>query len=151
MEDIKFTVRVLASGEAIPTSQEVSAVFLIALKDNDIVAIRNYCGWDIPAGHVEPGEGLLGALQREASEEASMKFQNAIPFAMVTSTSEDPKYQGKCMVGFATKDFTFEEFAPAPDSKERKVMDVGEFLSVYESDKENMRLMITTAHSLLYS
>jgi hypothetical protein len=93
---------------------------------------------------------LWGALQREASEEASMKFKNAIPFAIVTSTSEDPKYQGKCMVGFATQDFTFEEFAPAPDSEERKVMDVDEFLSVYQSDKENMRLMITTAHSLLY-
>jgi ADP-ribose pyrophosphatase YjhB (NUDIX family) len=150
MRDIKFTVRLLPSGEAVPSPHEVSAVFLIALADKNIVAIRNQRGWDIPAGHMESGESLLGAIHREAQEEASMKFKNAIPFVTVTSTSEEPKYKDKCMVGFATKDFALEEFVPATDSYEREVMNDEAFLSLYQSDKENMRLMITAAHSLLF-
>jgi len=146
---MKFKSKILTSGDKIPASEKVSAVFLIALKDQQIVAIRNHRGWDIPAGHVEEKEKILEALRREAQEEASMTFTNPIPFVIVTSDSQDPKYKEKCMVGFAVKEFQLNDFVPAPDSKERKLMEIEEFLALYEQDKENMRSMIDKAKYIL--
>ncbi len=149
MEALKFDIKILESGEKIPPPQEVSAVFLIALTDNNIVAIRNQRGWDLPAGHLEEGEGILEALQREVREEASMTYTNPIPFVIVTSDSQDQKYRGKCMIGFATKKFVLNDFIPAPDSQERKVMPTEEFLSLYRQDKIAMGSMIETARNIL--
>jgi 8-oxo-dGTP pyrophosphatase MutT (NUDIX family) len=149
MPKVKFYYRVLESGERIPPPEEVSAVFLIALRDNAIVAIRNHRGWDLPAGHLENREGIIEALQREAREEASMTFSNPIPFVIVTSDSQEQKYEGKCMIGFVTKEFTLNAFIPAPDSIERRVKPIGEFLSLYEQDKVAMKFMIERAQTFL--
>lgn len=48
-----------------PAREPVSAVFLLAIKGDTILAVRNERGWDIPGGHVEPGESYPGALARE--------------------------------------------------------------------------------------
>lgn len=149
IESTLFEIKFLNSQEKIPSPQDVSAVFLIALRKGNIVAIRNHRGWDLPAGHIEEGEGVFEALQREVREEASMSFENSIPFVMVVSNSQDPKYQGKCMIGFATKEFVFDDFITAPDSEERKIMPIEEFLSRYEQDKITMRLMIEKAVNVL--
>jgi 8-oxo-dGTP diphosphatase len=146
---MKFETRILNLGEEMPAPQEVSAVFLIALKDGNIVAIRNHRGWDLPAGHLEEGEEILVALKREVEEEASMNFVNPIPFVIVTSDSEDPRYKEKCMIGFTAKEFTLNEFVPAPDSEQREIMPVEEFLSLYGQDKVSMRSMIQAAQEIL--
>jgi 8-oxo-dGTP diphosphatase len=149
MSDVKFKITFLNLGEKIPPPQEVSAVFLVALQDGKIVAIHNHRGWDLPAGHLEDGEGILEALKREAQEEASMVFTNPIPFALVTSDSQDSKYVGKCMVGFTTKEFVLNDFIPAPDSDSRKIILIEDFLSLYEQDREAMRLMVEKAQGIL--
>ena len=149
MENLKFEIKWLSAGEKIPPPQEVSAVFLIALKDNTIVAIHNHRGWDLPAGHVEEGEGIFDALRREAKEEASVTFANPTPFVLVASNSQDKKYAGKCMIGFTTKEFALGDFAPAPDSQARKIMSIEDFLLAYEQDKAAMRLMIEKAQAIL--
>ena len=146
MDNVIFDVEIIDPRKSLPSSHSVSAVFLIALSGNNIVAIRNHRGWDLPAGHVEDGETLLGALQRETQEEASMRFQNAIPLAVVTSNSKDQKYAGKCMVGYMTKEFIFDPFTPAPDSEERKLMDKEEFLLLYQGNRENMKLIVDKAY-----
>ncbi len=135
----------LNPGDTLPAPNEVSAVFLVALQKEHIVTIHNHRGWDLPAGHREEGEGLLQTLAREVREEASMVFTNAIPFVVVTSDSENLKYKGKYMVGFVTKEFTLNEFVPAPDSTERKKMSINEFVSLYEGDKAFMKMIIEAA------
>ncbi len=149
MKNLKFEIKFLNPKEKIPPQQEVSAVFLIALKDTSIIVIRNHRGWDIPAGHLEEKEGILEALQREAREEASMTYTHPIPFVLVFSDSEEQKYKGKCMIGFTTKEFELNDFVSAPDSSERKIMSIEEFLSLYEHDKMGMRSMIEKAHEIL--
>lgn len=133
--------------DPLSSAKEVSAVFLIALKDGKIVAIRNHRGWDIPAGHVEEGETIMEALIREVHEEASMDFNDAIPFVRVSNDDREGKYAGKCMIGFVTSDFTLNEFIPAPDSEERKLMKTEEFVALYQGQQEDMERMIEKAQS----
>ena len=60
---------------ALPPNDLVSAVFLLAMKDDLIVAVRNERGRDIPGGHVEAGE---------TPEGAAATFAWAEPFAIVS-------------------------------------------------------------------
>ena len=64
MKKIIFQHRIITSNESIPPSEKVSAVFLVALKNDAIVVIRNHRGWDLPAGHLEDSESVLEALLR---------------------------------------------------------------------------------------
>lgn len=57
------------------------AVFLILRRGDDVLLMRRQnTGWcdgdyDVPAGHLEPGEHLLAGLQREAREEIGIEFE----------------------------------------------------------------------------
>lgn len=56
------------------------AVFLILRREEEVLLLRRQnTGWcdgdyDVPAGHLEPGEHLLAGLQREAREEVGIEF-----------------------------------------------------------------------------
>lgn len=72
-------VRALGGTEERPADPVVSAVFLIAIRDDRILAIRNERGWDVPGGHVEPGESrprlLRGRFWRRQGPRFSMPMR----------------------------------------------------------------------------
>ena len=62
----------------LPPAQAVTAVFALGVKDGKMVLIDDEeRGWDIPGGHVEPGETLDQALRREVREEAGCEITGA--------------------------------------------------------------------------
>jgi 8-oxo-dGTP diphosphatase len=76
-----YTWELHASNE-VPPAELVTAVACVALADNtgSIVLTRNQRGWEILAGHMEPGEDILEALRREAEEEGGYIISDATCF-----------------------------------------------------------------------
>lgn len=60
--------------------REIRAVFLVGLRAGRVLAIENDRGWDLPGGHIEPGETPIEALRREVLEEAGAVFDDAQPY-----------------------------------------------------------------------
>ncbi len=131
----------------LPDASAVSSVFLLAVKGDMIVATRDKKrGWDIPGGHLEPGETIEEALRREVYEEAGIKFTDAVPVAMAKDDGSWPQYAGKAMYIFMTNAYSLaEDFTPAEDVAGRAVMKVGDFLKEYQGSKETLRNILVAA------
>ena len=140
-----FNVEFIDGNILLPKSDKVSAVFLLAIRDEQILAIYHDRGWDVPGGHVEHGEGIIDALKREAWEEACVRFTDAKPFVLVYSDSIEDKYIGKCMVGFVATNFILKDFVPAPDAEKRAMMDWGEFLKLHPQGRDTMKAIVERA------
>ncbi|MFH1187239.1 MAG: NUDIX hydrolase [bacterium] len=135
-----FNLEILPDTSSAPADKNVSAVFLIAFNDDGILCGRNERGWDIPGGHLDEGESSLTALIREIREEGGSTFINAIPYAVLTSSSHE-----KVMLFFAANNFSLVEFTPSEDTFERKIFGADEFLKLYYGDKSLMAKLIEEA------
>lgn len=138
-----FTLTLLPKRTEIKRA-EVSAVFLVGLIGDNIVAARNERGWDIPGGHLNPGEELLDGLRREAEEEAGVSFRNTIPYAKLTIPN-----RSRVMIFFTSNSCKLREFTPKPDALERKLMPAGTLIKRYYGDKELLRALIREARMSL--
>lgn len=58
------------------TSLPIVAVKYYVVKDNALLLVRDARGWDVPGGHVEPGESAEEAVVREVLEETGCKLIN---------------------------------------------------------------------------
>ena len=114
MPEARWTVTLLDGHATLPPSDRVSAVFLLAMNDERILAVRNERGWDIPGGHVRPDETLAAALARETLEEAAATFAWAEPFAMISVPD-----RSQVMLCYATSAFDLATFVPTEDALER--------------------------------
>lgn len=66
----------------VPDESLVTAVLGFAYdSDGKIILTRNHRGWDLPGGHVEPGETIIEALHREMHEEAGIHITAQKQFA----------------------------------------------------------------------
>lgn len=133
----KFTHRFLDLNEGLPAQENISAVFLVAFKDGKILAAQNERGWDIPGGHLEGDEDCLAALKREVLEEAGAEVSEAIPYAVLTSSTSL-----KVMVFFTSNTINLVEFVPSKDALNRDLLDQEELLRRYYGDKELLRSLI---------
>lgn len=126
-----------------PSISIVSAVFLIGIKDDKILIIKNERGWDIPGGHVENGEKLEHALKREVLEEASAKFKQAKPYLYLSDEGRT------VMLFYFVDDFDLKTFVPCEDSFDRDILSIEDFIEKYYGDKKLVRRMIEIAQGLI--
>ncbi|MEI7810662.1 MAG: NUDIX hydrolase [bacterium] len=142
-----FFIKYANKNTSFPSKEFHSAVFLVALQGTKILAIKNERGWDIPGGHIEPGENYKEALIREVQEEAGAVFSDEKLLAIVESSNQTI-YKDKVMFIFATKNFTLNEFIPSKDAFDREVIEIEEFLKRYK-DVFNFREIISKAQELI--
>ncbi len=131
----------------LPRKELLSAVFLIAIEEDRILAIENDRGWEIPGGHIEQGETHEEALIREVQEEAGASFSDAKLFSIIGSNNQD-KYKDTVMLVYVTNKFKLGEFTTSEDAFNREVIEISEFLKRY-TGRLDLNELISKAKNLL--
>lgn len=139
-----MTVQYIESEADGPPDALISAVFLLALEGERILSIRNERGWDIPGGHIAPGETPIAALIREVREEASATFDNAEPCCVITVPD-----RREVMLFFVTDRFELRPHAPGPDGIERDLVPIDVLLDRYYGPKSILRQIVSNAECAL--
>lgn len=78
--------------DQLPDATQCAAVYCLAILNNgqQIVLTQNYRGWEMPGGHVEPGETIEQALTRECLEEAGFAVANYSLYGIQKVSSKNP-------------------------------------------------------------
>ena len=83
---------ILIKSEKLPTKELIMSVVSLCFSDNKLLMIKHdERGWDIPGGHIEPGESLEEALRREVLEEAGATLSECKCFAHFKTQLNGPK------------------------------------------------------------
>ena len=77
-----------------PSAEFVTAVACVALAGDGVVLTRNYRGWEVLAGHIEPGESMEDALRRESYEEGGYEISTFRPIGYRKVTALKPPIPG---------------------------------------------------------
>lgn len=90
-----YTWEILSSVDT-PPVELTTAVACVALvgKNEGVVLTRNQRGWEVLAGHIEPGESPKEALCREALEEGGYTVSSATPFGYRKITALERPLRG---------------------------------------------------------
>jgi 8-oxo-dGTP pyrophosphatase MutT (NUDIX family) len=125
--------------------QDVTAVAGIYLQSGKILAVKNSRGWDIPGGHVEPGETPTDALIRELSEEAAFDVSGYNPIAYLeTAYVADHK----TFMIIYTVNGSQRDFIPFDEISACRFMSIDEFLAAYTAGSQDlMRQLIAISSS----
>ena len=79
-------------------AHRVAACALVRDSEGRVLLVRHRLrGWDIPGGHVEAGEDLLAALQREVAEETGFRISVG-PLAGVYCSVGEPSLLILCFL-----------------------------------------------------
>ena len=114
------------SADQIPSEAVVSSCFcFIVDQDNKVLFIKNkkpYRSWEIPGGHVEPGETALECVVRECEEESSSLIKNPTLFALYkihNLDSKSPYFGIQYQAFFYTKSYDLKTFKENEEISER--------------------------------
>jgi 8-oxo-dGTP diphosphatase len=106
----------------LPADIEASAVMGIAFCGEKIALTQTKRGWEIPGGHVEPGESILECLYRELKEEIGASDISSINlFGYRKITNPDRKVfatEGKRYPRHTIVPYYFVELATEPSGPE---------------------------------
>jgi 8-oxo-dGTP pyrophosphatase MutT (NUDIX family) len=113
----------------LPSADRVTAVFGLVFEGDRMLMARLRVGdrgWDIPGGHVEPGETPAEAVRREVHEETGVRLGPARVFASLAVRVLGPPpsgYRHPCpdsyMVYYRAPVAVVEPFEPTEESAER--------------------------------
>ena len=86
---------VVVKDKQIPPLELVVTVHVLCFKaDRILMVLHQDRGWDVPGGHVEPGETLEAALVRETYEESGASICNITPVGHIKLTLTGPRPDG---------------------------------------------------------
>lgn len=140
----KYSVKFLAKNDILPSRKIISAVFLIAFSGEKVLAIRNERGWDIPGGHLEGDEDIFTGLEREVKEEAGASFDNAMPYAVLSTETSN-----RIMLFFVSPSCSLGDFTPSEDALERDLISINELISRYYGDKDLLLKLLEKAKEMI--
>jgi 8-oxo-dGTP diphosphatase len=141
----EWTIEPTYCSEIDPAKTPVTAVIGISLSNGNILAVENLRGWDVPGGHIEDGESLEDALQRELMEECGAQLISAKPFAYL-ATDVDTTSPAYMLVYTVTVEL-LESYTPHHDVAARAELSPDEFLRAYGGGSKE--LMIDLINHLL--
>ncbi len=75
--------------EQLPDLTLCTAVCCFVVADEKLLLVKNKRGWEIPAGHVEPGEHLTDAVVREVFEEGNAEINSPVYFGYKKLTAKE--------------------------------------------------------------
>ncbi len=98
---------------------------------NMFMVIENKRGWDIPGGHVEPGETALQTFERELLEESGYRLLEGASLMAILQSNSNPTtgiavYRGMCNPRV---------FSPQLETVAARFVPAGELLDIYFGDK----------------
>ncbi|MFW6075486.1 MAG: NUDIX hydrolase [Chloroflexota bacterium] len=124
--------------DALPPSKLITSAFALAFDGDCILMTRlRHRGWDIPGGHVEPGESPEQTMRRETLEETGAALGRACPFGHLRMEVLAPKperyrypYPVSYQVLFLTRVVDCTTFQASKEASERALIPPNEAPSI---------------------
>jgi 8-oxo-dGTP diphosphatase len=120
--------------EVLPPAELVTSAGALAFDGDRLLLARlTSRDWDLPGGHVEPGESPEQAMRREVYEEAGARLGPARVFAHTRVRVRAPKPNGyryphpdSYMVFYWARVVALDPFEPSAEATERRLFPPGE-------------------------
>ncbi|WP_274654646.1 NUDIX domain-containing protein [Paenibacillus humicola] len=117
----------LVISDLLPIEENITCSFVLAFRDHELL-LTNLTdrGWDIPGGHIEPGETPFEAMKRELFEETGARIESAelIGHELIRLNGEKPPhwkypYPESYMVFYTAKIIGLDNFESNDETKGR--------------------------------
>ncbi len=120
-----------------PDDSTIDSVYVFPNNSQaEIMMIKNERGWDIPGGHVENGESLEKALERETWEEASISIYTPTPFVSARIPGRSKK--NKAMLFYHAEINQIFPFTGEYETTERKLVPRPQILEIYSGGNKDL-------------
>ncbi len=132
-----------------PTNVVLTSHCIPFTADGKVVAVDIIGrGVDIPGGHIDEGETAVEAMQREVKEEAQIAITHPVLIDTWKLSSTDNALgitQKPYLLLYAADVESMDDFVSNNETSARLVLDPEEFIAQYFGDKQQARILITTA------
>ena len=92
-------------GGTIPESAQPTVVAAMVYFEDKIIMIRTKRGWELPGGHIEPGESVKQALYREVHEETGVVASESRLFGYMKVTNKKERMNKATGIPFPTLNY----------------------------------------------